>query len=122
MRILAIIALVFLAACGTTYIPTNGLKYGMGRDEAMKTMHAKPVATKAYYNKEFMVYYLHGGFFDYFFVRKAPFVGFYPLVRTGEEFWIILEDGKIVSFGEAKNYKNSVPGALKANIITFEKE
>ena len=91
------------------------------RNEVIKKVGI-PDIIKGYYNKEILVYYVHSDIFDLFISSKFPYIGFYPLLRTGEEYWVILEDGKVASFGSAKNYKTSIPNALKGNNILITNE
>lgn len=82
-----------------------------------------PTSKKAYYNKEHFVYYVHQDFFSLFFnIKRFPFIGFYPFLRTGEEYWVIMEDDKVVSFGSSSNYKNSIPRALDSRGLTVDLE
>jgi hypothetical protein len=59
---------------------------------------------KIYQNKEILVYYLHNSLFDMIFSKNFPFIGFFPLVRTGKEFWVVLEDGRVTAAGYADNF------------------
>jgi len=82
----------------------------------------KPYTKRIYYNKEFMVYYIHDSFFSLFFnTKEFPFIGFYPFLRTGTEYWIILEDNKVVASGPAKNFGNSISrGLSNSGVSTLE--
>lgn len=118
-----IIFILFLNSCFP--LTANSLKrinVNNTEEQVVKVL-GKPYSKKAYYNKEYFVYYIHDDFFSIFFnMKKFPFVGFYPFLRTGEEYWVIIEDGRVVSFGSSSNYKNSIPRALNSNGITIDLE
>jgi hypothetical protein len=59
---------------------------------------------KFYQNREILVYYLHNSLFDMIFSKNFPFIGFFPLIRTGKEFWIVLENEQVVAMGYADNF------------------
>lgn len=85
-------------------------------EERVIKVLGRPTSKRAYYSKEYMIYYVHDDFFSIFFnMKQFPFVGFYPLLRTGQEYWVILEGGKVVAFGLAKNFGNNIPRALNSN-------
>ena len=76
----------------------------------------QPYTKKAFYNKEYMGYYVYDDIFSLFLnIKQFPYVGFYPFLRTGVEYWVILEDNKVVAFGSAKNFNNNIPKSLNAN-------
>lgn len=102
-----------------TYNSIKKISVSDSKKEVQRIL-GKPYSKKAYYNKDFFVYYIHEDFIDIFFTaKKFPFVGFYPILRTGNEYWIIFEDNKVASFGDAKNYSNSVPRALNNSGISL---
>lgn len=109
------IFIIFLFLSGCFPLTSNSLKKLSVNDteeQVIKTL-GKPFSKKVYYNKVFLIYYIHDDFFSIFFnLKKFPFIGFYPLLRTGDEYWIIMEDNKLVSFGSAKNFGNNIPRAL----------
>ena len=65
----------------------------------------KPSSTNIYYDKEVFVYYIHDDFIDLLFTNKFPFIGFYPLLRTGKKHVVVLEDGHLISHGRGLEYK-----------------
>lgn len=101
----------------------NGLK-NVNVQDAKKDVIDKignPYSKKAFYNKEYMVYYVYDDIFGLFFTKERfPFIGFYPFLRTGTEYWVILEDDKVVAFGSAKNFANNIPRALNTKGIILE--
>lgn len=73
----------------------------------------EPATQNEFYSKKYMVYYVHDSVFSLFFnLDQFPFVGFYPLLRTGTEYWVILDNNKVVGFGPAKRFGNNIPKAL----------
>lgn len=101
----------------------NGLKDINFQDSKENVIEkiGKPYSKKLFYNKEYMVYYVHDGVFDLFFSStEIPYIGFYPFLRTGKEYWIILEDNKVVAVGLAKNFKSNIPKALSTKGVVLE--
>jgi hypothetical protein len=68
---------------------------------------------KIYQNKEILVYYLHNSLFDMILSKNFPFVGFFPLVRTGKEFWIALENERVVAMGYIDNFGYRLDGTTR---------
>lgn len=104
---------LFLNACFP--LTNNSLKKISANDSKEQVIEVlgSPYTKKIYYNKEFLVYYVHDDFFSLFFnSSEFPFVGFYPFLRTGTEYWVILENDKVVSSGTARNYVNNLPKSL----------
>ena len=96
-----------------TNISTNKLYHKQSKDEVLKIM-GKPSEKRVYYTKEYYVYYLHRDIYDLFLNKnKFPYVGFYPLLRTGKEFWVIFDNNELVSFGNKDNFKSDLPKAIK---------
>lgn len=117
--------MLLLLVNGCFPLTSNSLKKINVNDteEHVSKVLGKPFSKKAYYNKVYLVYYVHDDLFSVFFnFKKFPFVGFSPLLRTGDEYWIAIEDGKVVSFGTAKNFGNNIPKALnnKGAAFTWE--
>ena len=116
---------LYLVLCLTSCFPVtaNGfkkIKYNDTEDEVVKILGA-PYTKKNYYNKEYFIYYVHDDVFSLFFSKsRFPFIGFYPFLRTGEEYWVIFENGKVVSFGNSSNFNNSIPRALSNNGISVD--
>lgn len=112
---------VFITACSP--LTSNAFKKINVNDtqEEVERVLGKPFSKRAYYNKTFLVYYVYEDFFGIFInQKKVPFVGFPPLLRTGDEYWVILENGKVVAFGLSKNFGNSIPKALSDKDATLE--
>ena len=123
MHIKYIIIALFVALTACFPLTENGLKKIDVRDTKEQVVEkiGSPYTKKAFYNKEYMVYYVYDDVFDLFINQtKFPFVGFYPFLRTGKEYWVILEDNKVVAFGLAKNFGNNIPRALNARSGTLE--
>jgi hypothetical protein len=88
---------------------TNDLYLGATAKEVVLVMGDGPAEKKSFGGKEVMVYYVYSSIFDLIVNwEKFPYVGFYPLLSTGQEFWIILNDNRVESFGYAKNFSNSL--------------
>ena len=109
-----LILLFFVCGCfPLTNISTNKLHYKQSKNDVIKIM-GNPTEKKIYYTKEYYVYYLHRDIFDLFInTSKFPYLGFYPIMRTGKEFWVIFDNNELVSFGNKENYKNDLPKAIK---------
>ena len=115
-KILILLSFLFISAC----FPLTG--YGLkeinindNKEEVIKKI-GKPYTKKSFYNKEYMVYYVYDDIFSLFFnIKRFPYIGFYPFLRTGEEYWIVLENNKVVAVGSARNLNNyNIPKALDA--------
>ncbi|MDR1425716.1 MAG: hypothetical protein LBI70_01840 [Rickettsiales bacterium] len=90
---------------------TNGLASGSRRSDVIFTMGGEPAEKRASGKTDVMVYYLHAALFDLIFNQKrAPYVGFYPLLRTGREFWVVLSKNseRVIAFGYAEDFGNSL--------------
>ena len=75
----------------------------------------EPATQNEFYSKKYMIYYVHDSVFSLFFNKNVfPFIGFYPLLRTGTEYWVILDYDKVVGFGPAKQFGNNIPKELDA--------
>ena len=83
---------------------TNNLTIGITKNEVIDTIGSKPVEKRYFGDSEIMVYYMHSSIFDLIFSKNFPSFGFYPFNLTGEEFWVVLKNDKVSSFGYAKNY------------------
>lgn len=112
--VLALLILLNLTACfPTTNYTTKKLYYKQPKEEVLKIM-GKPFSKKAFYTKEYYVYYIHNDIFDLIITTsKFPYFGFYPFMRTGKEFWIIFENEEIISFGNSTNYRTDLPRSMK---------
>lgn len=112
MKLLLI--LFFLCGCfPLTNVSINKLQYKQSMKDVVKIM-GNPTERKVYYTKDYFVYYIHRDIYDLFInTSKFPYIGFYPFMRTGKEFWVIFENNELVSFGNKENYKNDLPQAIK---------
>ena len=121
-KCLCTLLILFLSSCfPLTSNSLNKIEIGDSKEHVVKKL-GKQYTQKGYYNKTFLVYYVHDSFFEIFFnAKEFPFIGFYPFLRTGKEYWVVIENNKVVSFGNADNYKNNIPKALDSK-ITFEVE
>lgn len=121
VKFLFFIILILLTSCFP--LTSNGLKNIKINDNETEVFKkiGKPFSKKAYYNKTYWVYYVHDDLFSIFSnFRKFPFIGFYPFLRTGEEYWIIIEDNRVVAWGLSKNFGNNLPRALSSSGGTLE--
>jgi hypothetical protein len=112
-RFFGVLLLTTVIGCtSVTHIHlTNRLRNGIGKEEVVSTMGSEPAEKMAFGGKEVLVYYLHASVFDLIFNQKRlPYVGFYPLLQTGREYWIVLERDRdrVVAFGYAENFGNSL--------------
>lgn len=123
IKIFCCVLLILLSGCFP--LTSNSLKkinVDYTEDQVVKVL-GKPFSKKAYYNKVYLVYYIHDDLFSIFFnIKRFPFVGFSPFLRTGDEYWIIMENDRVVSFGTAKNFGSNIPKALnnKGSVFTWE--
>jgi hypothetical protein len=102
-KIIIFFLLFFITACfPSTHRGLNQLQLNDSKTTVIKVM-GKPSSTSILYDREVMVYYVHEDFADLIFAKKFPFIGFYPLVRTGKKYWIVLQDNRLVAFGEASD-------------------
>ena len=56
-------------------------------------------------NKEIYIYYVHDSILDLFLTPRFPFIGFYPINRTGEEFWLLFEYNSLVKTSKRNDLK-----------------
>jgi hypothetical protein len=82
---------------------TNDLKKSMSEREVIAIM-GNSEEKRSYYDKNILVYYIHSSIFELIFTKTPPYIGFFPLNRTGKEFWVILENDKVTAFGYSKNF------------------
>ncbi|MDR3079288.1 MAG: hypothetical protein LBU15_04625 [Rickettsiales bacterium] len=112
-RSLLLVPLLLVTACtGIVHIHlTRELRGGSSRGEAIAAMGSDPAEQRASSRMDVLVYYLHASLFDLVFSqRRAPFFGFYPLLLTGHEFWIVVDRNRdrVVAFGYAENFGSSL--------------
>lgn len=104
-------------------LTSNSLKHINVNDTEKQVIKilGSPFSKKVYRNKTFLVYYVHDDFFSIFFnIKKFPFVGFFPFLRTGEEYWVILENDKVIAFGSSRNFNNGLYKSFLSKNITPE--
>ena len=111
-----IIFFVCLFCVGCLPLTSNGFKdihVDYSEQDVIKVL-GKPSTKNEFYSKKYMIYYVHDSVFSLFFNKNNfPYVGFYPLLRTGTEYWVILDNNKVVAFGPAKRFNGSnIPKAL----------
>lgn len=112
LPVFSILILLSLSSCGGFIYEqaTNKLDGNMDRSEVISRLGTKPFSKKLNGNSEVMVYYTYASIFDLIFCDRFPYFGFYPFNVSGQEFWIVLENGKVSKFGYAKNFGNSLGG------------
>lgn len=103
---LYLFVIFFLQSCSSVVYRhvTNRLGVGMVKNEVIEAIGSKPVEKRYFGDSELMVYYIHSSIFDLIFSKNFPYFGFYPFNLTGEEFWVVLKNDKVESFGYARNY------------------
>jgi hypothetical protein len=69
-----------------------------------------PAEKKIYGEYEIFIYYIHSSIFDLFFnSARFPYIGPYPINRTGKEYWVVFKNSKLIASGFASDfdkYKN----------------
>lgn len=104
-KIIVIILCCFLQSCSssinTTYNLSN-LKYGISKKNVIDNVFKSKPAEKKIIDKdkEIYVYYIHSSLFELFLnIERFPYIGFYPINRTGREYWLLFdsEEGLIKS-------------------------
>lgn len=110
MRLLVLAGLILLQSCsGIIYSQmTNKLSNNLTKSQVIEILGTEPFEKKFKNDNEVMVYYVHSSVFDLIFPKKFPYFGFYPFSLTGQEFWIVLKNGKVLTFGSADNFSNSL--------------
>ena len=103
--ILLILCAMALNGCfALTPYALNKVEIGMDRQELKRVM-GKPYTTKFGNDKEYQTFYLHRDIYDLFITQtKFPFIGIYPLMRTGQETYVVLENGRVISYGDRNIY------------------
>ena len=89
--------MLFLQSCSPSICTTyslNKLKYGLSKEEVVNSVFgSKPFEKKIVDgNKEIYVYYIHTSIVDLILTKKFPYIGLYPLNRTGREYWLLFDD------------------------------
>ena len=95
---------LFLQSCSSTIntnYSLNKLKYGLTKEEVINNVFkSKPTEKKIIdSNKEIYVYHIHTSIMDLILTKKFPYIGLYPLSRTGREYWLLFDkkDGLVKS-------------------------
>jgi len=103
------LSLLLLNGCfALTPHSLNKISAGMSKEETVGIM-GKPYSTKYMKGEEYSVYYLHEDVIDLFFRQnKFPFIGIYPILRTGQEYYIVYKDDVVVAYGDRPFYKGSL--------------
>lgn len=60
-------------------------------------------------DREILVYYVHPSALSLFITSHFPFIGFYPLTRTGTEYWVILQNNTVVTSGSVNELQRNLP-------------
>lgn len=104
-KIAFLLSIFLITSCfPSTNRGLNKLRLNDSKYMVVKIM-GKPSSTSIHYDKEILTYFIHDDFFDLIFSSKFPFVGFYPLLRTGRKHWVILEKGHLISHGQSSYYE-----------------
>lgn len=102
-----IFVLLFLTSCGgiLSNYTINKLEYGQSQREVERLL-SKPAEKRIVdENKEIYIYYVHDSILDLFLSPRFPFIGFYPINRTGEEFWLLFEYNSLVKTSKRNDLK-----------------
>ena len=96
MKIITIFLSFLLVSCSSIGISSSltKIEYGMSKDEVVnKVFKTKPMEKKIISkDQEIYVYYVHSSLFDFIFNKERfPYIGFYPLNRTGREYWLLFD-------------------------------
>lgn len=111
----------FLQSCSSSINTTyslNNLRYGMSKNDVINNIFkSKPTEKKIIgKDKEIYVYYIHSSLFELFLNKeKFPYIGFYPLNRTGREYWLLFDNKEgLIKSAYAKEWN-----ILKQNNISL---
>lgn len=106
-KIIYIFIMLLLQSCAssiTTPYQINRIFYGQSEKSIIKTMGSPAERKIINEDEKIFVYYIHSTIFDLFFnIERFPYLGFYPINRTGKEFWIILKNNRLKSSGYVKD-------------------
>lgn len=114
-KLLLFMFVFFLQSCSniTTLYQTKKLYYGQSSGDIVKKLGNPSEKKIINMSSEIYVYYVHSSIFDLFLnSEKFPYIGFYPFNRTGKEFWVVLNNGKLKTSGYVKDF-----GKYSNNII-----
>lgn len=92
MRVFFIVCLLLTTSCASTQSKLNGLRVGMTKQEVIQEM-GDPVTTQADADSETLVY--------------KPNLMAMEGWAFSRQYWVILKDGKVTRYGNAKDLKRS---------------
>ena len=97
-----ILLLLLISSCApTSKYSLNKLYYGQSKDDVVDIMgnaYTKRILDK---DKEMYIYYVHDSVLDLILTSRFPFIGFYPINRTGKEVYLYFENDRLIkSIGE----------------------
>ena len=95
-KILLVLMAIVLSGCATMR-STNALSLGMTKQEVIKAM-GTPDSVKARGGQETLEYIL----------AMETFMGA-PVYNSRVQYWVILENGKVVQYGRAGDFSSSLP-------------
>ena len=95
LLILTVGMLLSSCALNTNY-SLNKLYYGQSKKEVIRIMNTPSSKRILDKNKEVYIYYLHDSILDLFLTSRFPFVGFYPINRTGKEICLYFENNELI--------------------------
>ena len=103
-----IVCFMLSSCCILTNNATKKLYFNQSKEEVEQIL-GKPDAKAVFYSKEYYVYYIHSDIYDLFLNRsKFPYIGIYPFLRTGKEFWVVFENNNLIYFGKADILGNKI--------------
>ena len=99
--IFSVVFVFTLSGCAVTPYSIRHVEHDMTKEEVIKKV-GKPYTIKSVRDVELMTYYLHEDLVDFFISPKFPYFLPYPFIRTGHEYWVILEDNQVIAVGSAE--------------------
>lgn len=110
--LLSIILIALMTSCSPlTPYAMNDVKHNMTKQDVIARL-GKPYSVKTVRDVEFLTYFVHEDVLDLFLTNRFPFILPYPFVRTGSEYWVILENDQVIGvgsgnqdFGKTKNHE-----------------
>jgi len=110
MKYISVIFLLFICVgCTPKFIySSNNLQKGLSKTDVVDSF-GEPSERRIFNRNDVYVYYLHNSIFDLIFSNKFPYIGFFPLNRTGKEYWIVFdENGRLKYFGKSNELLNRI--------------
>ena len=105
MKYLLLISIFMLSSCAiTTNYSLNKLQYGQSKNDVIKAIGSPTSKRILGESNEVYIYYVHDSLFDLFLTARFPFIGFYPINRTGKEILLYFNDNKLVKSIGAKEH------------------